>query len=129
MADAVELRAGTITRACHGVWQIPCACDICKDAGQMQLFSARYTCSQAVGDKLIDSIVSENIPVLTTEEKFNETVLSSVERVKAALGGGAPPVIYARPAVLKAAALLGVPPHCLALKLPAGTTHMATLAP
>ena len=42
---------------------------------------------QAVGDQLIDSIASENIPILTVEEKFNETVNSSVERISAQLKG------------------------------------------
>ena len=42
---------------------------------------------QAVGDQLIDSVVSQNIPILTTEEKYNETVTSAVERVAAALTG------------------------------------------
>ncbi|KAL4422074.1 hypothetical protein ABPG77_001542 [Micractinium sp. CCAP 211/92] len=41
----------------------------------------------AVGDDLIDSIVGENIPILTGEEKYNETVTSSVKRVVAKLTG------------------------------------------
>ena len=40
---------------------------------------------QAVGDNLIDSVVSENIPVLTADEKFNETVVSIAKRVGAVL--------------------------------------------
>lgn len=43
--------------------------------------------AQAVGDDLIDSIVGENIPILTGEEKYNETVTSSVSRVVAKLTG------------------------------------------
>ncbi len=43
---------------------------------------------QALGDGLIDSVVAENIPILTTEEKFNETVTSAVNRVGAVLNGG-----------------------------------------
>ena len=43
--------------------------------------------AQAIGDDLIDSIVGENIPILTGEEKYNETVTSSVSRVVAKLTG------------------------------------------
>jgi hypothetical protein len=46
---------------------------------------------EAVGDDLIDSIVGENIPILTGEEKYNETVTSSVKRVVAKLSGKADP--------------------------------------
>ena len=42
---------------------------------------------QAVGDELIDSVVSENIPFFTEQEKFNETVTSSAKRVEAILRG------------------------------------------
>lgn len=42
---------------------------------------------QAVGDELLDSIVSDNIPIFTEEEKYNQTVLSSVERIEAQLTG------------------------------------------
>lgn len=42
---------------------------------------------QAVGDDLIDSITGENIPIYTEEEKYNQTVLSSVERLEAQLNG------------------------------------------
>lgn len=45
----------------------------------------------AVGDDLIDSIIGENIPVLTEEEKYNESVTSSVSRVVAKLTGEADP--------------------------------------
>jgi hypothetical protein len=34
-----------------------------------------------VGDDLVDSIISDNIPVLTEQEKFNETAISSVQRI------------------------------------------------
>ena len=40
-----------------------------------------------MGDDLIDSIVGDNIPILTGEEKYNETVTSSVARVVAKLSG------------------------------------------
>jgi len=40
---------------------------------------------QAIGDSLIDSVVSENIPMLTADEKFNETVTSIARRVDAVL--------------------------------------------
>ena len=45
---------------------------------------------QAVGDQLIDSVVTKNIPVFTTEEKYNETVISSVDRISAKLQGALP---------------------------------------
>jgi len=41
----------------------------------------------AVGDELLDSIVSDNISIFTEEEKYNQTVLSSVERIEAQLNG------------------------------------------
>lgn len=40
-----------------------------------------------VGDDLIDSIISDQIPILTEEEKFNETVSSCARRVEAVLQG------------------------------------------
>lgn len=40
---------------------------------------------QAVGDELLDSIVSDNIPIYTELEAYNQTVLSSVERIEARL--------------------------------------------
>ena len=43
--------------------------------------------SQAVGDSLVDSVVSDNIPIFTEEEKFNEAVSSIVKRVEAKLTG------------------------------------------
>lgn len=45
---------------------------------------------QAVGDDLVDSVVSESIPILTEEEKFNEAVSSIVRRVEARLTGAQP---------------------------------------
>jgi hypothetical protein len=42
---------------------------------------------QAVGDNLVDSVVSDNIPIFTEEEKFNEAVSSIVKRVEAKLTG------------------------------------------
>lgn len=43
--------------------------------------------SQAVGDDLIDSIISDNIPILTSEELYNEAVTSTVKRLDAKLSG------------------------------------------
>ncbi|KAK9903504.1 hypothetical protein WJX75_007430 [Coccomyxa subellipsoidea] len=43
--------------------------------------------NKAVGDDLVDSVVSESIPILTEEEKFNEAVSSIVRRVEARLTG------------------------------------------
>eukprot|EP00884_Botryococcus_braunii_P022010 jgi/Botrbrau1/8493/Bobra.0029s0001.1 len=42
---------------------------------------------KALGDELIDSVVSANIPILTEEEKFNEATTSSVARISAVLLG------------------------------------------
>lgn len=42
---------------------------------------------RAVGDPLIDSIVSDNIPIFTEQEKYNETITSSVKRIAAQLKG------------------------------------------
>ena len=44
-----------------------------------------------MGDDLIDSVVGENLPILTGEEKYNESVASSVARVDAVLRGAADP--------------------------------------
>jgi len=43
--------------------------------------------TEKIGDDLIDSVVADNIPVFTEEEKFNEAVLSSVERIVNVLTG------------------------------------------
>ena len=45
----------------------------------------------AVGDELVDSIISENIPIFTGEEKYNECLGSSSIRVEAKLTGGTDP--------------------------------------
>ncbi|KAG2442578.1 hypothetical protein HXX76_002663 [Chlamydomonas incerta] len=45
----------------------------------------------AVGDDLIDSIISTNIPIFTEEEKYNQTVVSAVERLEAKLLGNPVP--------------------------------------
>ena len=45
---------------------------------------------QAIGDSLVDSVVSDNIPIFTEEEKFNEAVTSIVKRVEAKLTGATP---------------------------------------
>lgn len=41
----------------------------------------------AVGDTILDATVSENIPVLATDEKYNEAVYSSANRLVAAIDG------------------------------------------
>jgi hypothetical protein len=43
-----------------------------------------------VGEDLIDSVVSDSIPILTEQEKFNEAVSSIVKRVEAKLTGVLP---------------------------------------
>ncbi|GKV08932.1 hypothetical protein SLEP1_g20502 [Rubroshorea leprosula] len=42
---------------------------------------------QAVGENILDATVSENLPVLATEEKYNEAVYSSAKRLVAAIDG------------------------------------------
>lgn len=49
--------------------------------------------AQALGDPLIDSVVSENIPVLAADEKFNETVTSIAKRVGAVLNSKPQPIL------------------------------------
>ena len=39
---------------------------------------------------MIDSVIGDNIPILTEQEKFNETITSSVKRIGAALTGKLP---------------------------------------
>lgn len=43
--------------------------------------------AQAIGEELVESIVTDNIPILTEQEKFNETAVSSVKRITAKLRG------------------------------------------
>ncbi|KAJ6821470.1 putative serine/threonine-protein kinase [Iris pallida] len=42
---------------------------------------------QAVGDTILDATVSENLPVLATEEKYNEAMVSTAKRLVAAIDG------------------------------------------
>ncbi|GAV63209.1 Repair_PSII domain-containing protein [Cephalotus follicularis] len=42
---------------------------------------------QAVGENILDATVSENLPVLATDEKYNEAVYSSAKRLVAAIDG------------------------------------------
>ncbi|XP_059652525.1 UPF0603 protein At1g54780, chloroplastic [Cornus florida] len=42
---------------------------------------------KAVGDTILDATVSENLPVLATEEKYNEALYSSAKRLVAAIDG------------------------------------------
>ncbi|KAJ8636578.1 hypothetical protein MRB53_010845 [Persea americana] len=42
---------------------------------------------QTVGDTILDSTVSENLPVLATDEKYNEAMLSTAKRLLAAIDG------------------------------------------
>ncbi|MQL72440.1 hypothetical protein Taro_004747 [Colocasia esculenta] len=42
---------------------------------------------QSVGESVLDSTVSENLPVLATDEKYNEAVFSSAKRLVAAIDG------------------------------------------
>lgn len=42
---------------------------------------------QAVGENVLDAAVSENLPVLATDEKYNEAIYSTVKRLVAAIDG------------------------------------------
>ncbi|TQD94034.1 hypothetical protein C1H46_020367 [Malus baccata] len=42
---------------------------------------------QAVGENILDATVSENLPVLATEEKYNEAIFSSAKRLVSAING------------------------------------------
>ncbi|PKU80567.1 UPF0603 protein Os05g0401100, chloroplastic [Dendrobium catenatum] len=42
---------------------------------------------EAVGEKVLDATVSENLPVLATEEKYNEAMISTANRLVAAIDG------------------------------------------
>ena len=42
---------------------------------------------QKIGDTMVDSVLGENIPVLTEQEKFNETITSSIKRLEASITG------------------------------------------
>ncbi|OMO99096.1 hypothetical protein COLO4_13518 [Corchorus olitorius] len=42
---------------------------------------------EAVGEKILDATVSENLPVLATEERYNEAIISSAKRLAAAIDG------------------------------------------
>lgn len=37
---------------------------------------------QVIGDELIDSIISDNIPILAEQAKYNEAVYSSTNRLE-----------------------------------------------
>ncbi|XP_078179029.1 thylakoid lumen 18.3 kDa protein [Carex rostrata] len=42
---------------------------------------------QAVGDSILDATVTENLPVLATDEKYNEAMYSTAKRLVAAIDG------------------------------------------
>lgn len=42
---------------------------------------------EVVGEDLVDSIIADNIPIFTEEEKYNQTVTSCVERLEAKILG------------------------------------------
>ncbi|KAL2942189.1 hypothetical protein RDABS01_030543 [Bienertia sinuspersici] len=42
---------------------------------------------KAVGENILDATVSENLPVLATDEKYNEAIYSSAKRLVAAIDG------------------------------------------
>ncbi|KAK3138824.1 hypothetical protein QOZ80_5AG0373840 [Eleusine coracana subsp. coracana] len=42
---------------------------------------------KAVGDQVLDATVSENLPVLATDEKYNEAIFSTAKRLAAAIDG------------------------------------------
>lgn len=42
---------------------------------------------QAVGDQVLEGVVSQNLPVLATDEKYNEAMFSTAKRLVAAIDG------------------------------------------
>lgn len=42
---------------------------------------------KAVGDNILEGVVSENLPVLATDEKYNEAMFSAAKRLAAAIDG------------------------------------------
>lgn len=44
-------------------------------------------CLQALGDELLESLINDNIPIYTEQEKYNQCVLSVLDRVDAQLKG------------------------------------------
>lgn len=57
---------------------------VCNNKSKLSSF---HVSLQKVGDGMIDSIIGDNIPVLTEQEKFNETITSSVKRIESSLTG------------------------------------------
>lgn len=43
--------------------------------------------TKAVGDTILEAVVSENLPVLATDEKYNEAIYSTMKRLVAAIDG------------------------------------------
>ena len=66
---------------------------------------------QAIGDELVDSIVSDNIPVLAEDAKYNEAVTSSLRRIEV----GQPHGSMTRSCLRRAGRLLG-PLECQAAR-------------
>jgi len=60
-------------------------------SGKEGALSGGPTFLKSVGNDLLESIVSENIPILTGEEKFNEATLSCIKRISAKLQGDKDP--------------------------------------
>eukprot|EP00798_Chlamydomonas_sp_ICE-L_P008185 gene8185-1443_t len=54
-------------------------------AGKEGAVSGGASFLDAIGDDLIESLVSDNIPIFTEQEKYNQTVDSVVERIEAKL--------------------------------------------
>ncbi len=46
---------------------------------------------KAISGPLLESIITENIPILTEDEKYNEAIISSVNRIQAKLTNEADP--------------------------------------
>lgn len=47
--------------------------------------------AQALGDDLLESIINDNIPIYTEQEKYNQCVTSVLDRVEAQLKGNPVP--------------------------------------
>ena len=71
-----------------GVPHVSDRSDHCTRADSAESVYQSMSAVQKIGDGLVDSVLGDNIPVLTEQEKFNETVTSSVKRLEAAITGG-----------------------------------------
>ena len=60
-------------------------------AGKEGAVTGGKSFSEAVGDDLVESVVSDNIPIFSEQEKYNQCMTSSLDRIDAKLRGEAVP--------------------------------------